>query len=76
MSLRTICPHCDREAVLVAEALGKSVRCKGCSKTFTARAAAKVGSDPEMRAVVKAGAATATKTARSSARRRRSERRR
>ena len=37
MSLRTKCPHCDREAVLVAEALGKSVRCKGCGKTFVAR---------------------------------------
>jgi hypothetical protein len=66
MSLRTKCPHCDREAVLVAEALGKSVRCKGCSKPFTARPAGKVGSDPEMRAAVKAGApaagaATATK---------------
>ena len=62
MSLRTKCPHCEREAVLVAEALGKNVRCKGCSKTFTARPPARVGSDPEMRVAVKAGAATATKT--------------
>ena len=59
MSLRTTCPHCAREAVLVAEALGKNVRCKGCSKPFTARPSAK-GSDPEMRAAVKAGATTAT----------------
>jgi hypothetical protein len=68
MSLRTKCPYCQREAVLVAEALGKNVRCKGCGKTFTAQPAAKVGSDPEMRAAVKtgstavkAGTATATK---------------
>ena len=61
MSLRTKCPHCQREAVLVAEALGKNVRCKGCSKPFTARAAAKADSDPHMRAAVKAGAPSGTK---------------
>ena len=68
MSLRTKCPHCEREAVLVAEALGKNVRCKGCTKAFIARpvngagnANGKPGSDPEMRAAVKAGQPTTAK---------------
>jgi ribosomal protein S27E len=59
MSLRTRCPHCEREAVLVAEALGKNVRCKGCGKPFTARPA-KAG-EAETRTAVKAGPATAAK---------------
>ena len=50
MSLRAKCPHCDREVVLAAEAAGKSVRCKGCSKAFLVKPAGKNGSDPEMRA--------------------------
>jgi hypothetical protein len=68
MSLRTKCTHCDREAVLVDEALGKNVRCKGCGKPFVARplplaaAVGKNGSDPEMRAALKAGQPTAVKT--------------
>jgi hypothetical protein len=75
MSLRTKCPHCERDAVFVAEALGKNVRCKGCGKPFvvTATAAAiaagrttkptdKPGLDPETRAAVRAGNPTAVKT--------------
>ena len=49
MSLRTKCPHCEREAVLAAEVLGKSVKCKGCGKPFAVKPASKngSGSDPE-----------------------------
>ncbi len=39
MSLRITCPHCERTYVLDEELRGKKVRCKGCQKPFTIRAA-------------------------------------
>ena len=37
MSLRTKCPHCDREATLADDSLGKQFRCKGCGEAFPVR---------------------------------------
>src|SRR4051812_44309655 len=54
MSLRTTCPHCEREAVFAAEALGKSVRCKGCGKAFAVKSTGKPASSHE-HAAVRAG---------------------
>lgn len=34
----TTCPHCRKTIKMPAEYLGKTLRCKGCTKTFTAKA--------------------------------------
>jgi hypothetical protein len=39
MSIRTKCPHCDRESIVAEESLSKRIRCKGCGQAFPVKRA-------------------------------------
>lgn len=42
----TTCPHCQKAIKIPTDYLGRNVRCKGCSKTFSAGASPSIKSSP------------------------------